>query len=295
MAIFKDITFKQYLALPGFNSSLLKGYSVNPRHGFFKQTQKFSGSRAMNIGTLAHCLILEGEDALHKLINTEFVTEGFPINETSGKPFGSGTKTWAAWESTQPVGTKVMLPDDLQHIEALCQAVCDHPVASNLLSRCSFRETAITWKCHYTGEMMKALLDGFGKGVSMDLKTFARPLTMSALERVMYDFKYHLQFSMYRDGLEANNYETEFHAIFVQSTEEHDVACCRISDDTMEQGRADYIQAIANFHLARQSRVKTGAFPNIVDLGIPSWSLTVDTEEDFIKQIEEMNNAKNSK
>lgn len=289
MAIHKDITFKQYLDLPGFNSSLLKGYSVNPRHGFFKQTKAFKDSRAMNIGSLAHALILEGEEALQKLIDTEYITDGFPINEKTGKPFGESTAKWLDWKDSQPVGTKVMLPDDLQHIKDLCQAVCDHPVASNLLSRCSFKETAITWKCHYTGEMMKALLDGFGKGVSADLKTFARQLTMSALERVMYNFKYHLQFSMYRDGLEANNYETEFYAIFVQSTDEHDVACCRISDSAMEQGRSDYIKAIANFHLARQSRVKTGSFPNIVDLGIPSWSLTVDTEEDFIKQIEEMN------
>lgn len=272
MAIHKNISFQDYIKLPGFNASLLKPYSISPKYGYYMEHRPFKGSQAMNIGTLAHSLILEGQAATDKLISEQFITEGFPINEKTGKPYGENTKKWQDWLPTVPKYKRVILPEELERVKAQANAVAQHQASVDLLNDCPMRETAVTWKCEYTGQDMKALVDFFGKSKSGDLKTFGRSLSIGALEREMYDRQYHMQFSMYADGLHMNGYDTEFYAIFVQSKDDYDVGCFNINYTALEQGRSDYIQAIANYHKARQSKVRAGRFPQVQDLGIPYWS-----------------------
>ena len=287
MAIHENLTFQQYLDLPGFNASKLKPYSISPKYGYYMEHKPFQVSQAMNIGTLTHALILEGQEAADKLIAKEFITEGFPINTSTGKPYGETSKNWKAWLETIPKGKRVILPEELERVKAQCQAVAQHQPSVDLLRDCKYRETAVTWKCEYTGELMKALLDFFGQSKSGDLKTFGKALSRGSLEREMYDRQYHMQFSMYADGLHRNGYDTEFFAIFVQSKDDHDVGCFNINYAALEQGRSDYIKAIANYHTARiEGAFRKGRFPTVEDLSIPYFAIEeFQDNNDFVNEV----------
>lgn len=285
MAIHENISFSEYLALPGLNSSLLKPYSKSVRYGYWKEQKGFKRSQAMNIGSLAHCLVLEGKEALTKLIELEFITEGWPINGSTKKAYGETSGKWKDWLETTDPNKKVMLPDELEKVRAMTQAIAEHPAAMQILSRCDKRETAITWICEYTKEPMKALIDGFGSGIAMDLKTIGKQLNTGVLEREMYDRQYHMQFSMYADGLHMNGFDTEFFVIFVQSKDEMDVCCAEVNYAAMEQGRTDYIRAVENYN-KRKSPVKSGLFPTIIDLSIPYYAIEeFQDNNDFVNEV----------
>jgi len=288
MAIHENISFNEYLALPGLNSSKLKPYSKSVRYGVWKEQKGFKQSRAMALGSLAHCLVLEGEQALAKLIDSEFITEGFPVHEKGkfeGQVYGETSNPWKAWIETLDPNKKVMLPEQLDNVKAMTKAIAEHPAAMQILNRCDKRETAITWTCEYTGELMKALLDGFGSGIIMDLKTIGKQLSAKMLEREMYDRQYHMQFSMYADGLHMNGFDTEFFVIFVQSKDEMDVCAALVNYAAMDQGRTDYIKAVENYK-KRDEPIKAGLFPAIMDISIPYYAIEeFQDNADFVNEV----------
>jgi len=285
MAIHENITFAEYLALPGLNASKLKPYSKSVRYGVWKEQKGFKQSRAMALGSLAHCLVLEGEAKLTELINSEFITEGWPVNPTSDKPYGETSNKWLNWLETTDQNKKVMLPEQLDNVKAMTKAIAEHPAAMQILNRCDKRETAITWTCEYTGELMKALLDGFGSGIAMDLKTIGKQLSTGMLEREMFDRQYHMQFSMYSDGLHMNGFDTEFFVIFVQSKDEMDVCAALVNYAAMDQGRTDYIKAVENYK-KRNEPIKAGLFPVILDISIPYYAIEeFQDNADFVNEV----------
>ncbi len=285
MAIHENISFNEYLALPGLNASKLKPYSKSVRYGVWKEQKGFKQSRAMALGSLAHCLVLEGEAKLTELINSEFITEGWPVNTTTNKPYGETSGKWLNWLETTDQNKKVMLPEQLDNVKAMTKAIAEHPAAMQILNQCDKRETAVTWTCEYTGELMKALLDGFGSGVIMDLKTIGKQLSAKMLEREMYDRQYHMQFSMYADGLHMNGFDTEFFVIFVQSKDEMDVCAALVDHAALEQGRSDYIKAVENYK-KREEPIKTGLFPAILDLSIPYYAIEeLQDNADFVNEV----------
>jgi hypothetical protein len=274
MAIIENITWQDYLELPGLNASRLKPYSISTRKGVYEDKKPRKVSKYLSIGKLAHALILEGEAAAQKLIDETFITDGFPINKSTGKPYGFGSGKFQDWLATQDPSKDVIMPDDLELIRNQAQAVAGHKAAVDLLKDCPKRETAITWTCRHTGEQCKALVDFFGQHNAGDLKTFGRPLTLGALESEIYNRQYYLQFAFYADGLEQNGIQAEFFVIFVQSNNEHDVCVGNINYTALEQGRTDYIKAIGNFKKRKEvSLNKIGQYPQVIDIGIPYYAV----------------------
>lgn len=286
--IYEGITFKDYLKLEGFNSSLLKPYSKSPRYGYWSEHKERKKSKEMSIGKLAHALILEGREAFNKLLIDDYILSGAPVNPKTGVAYGNNTKKFNDWWDKQDQAKQFITEEDLKEIEFITEAVISHSAASTILKRCDKRESAITWTCKYTGVKCKALIDLYGHVVGADLKTISKDLKKSILESEMYNRQYHLQFSFYEDGLEANGINIDdFYVIFAQNKSPYDVACMRVNYTAMDQGREDYIKAIGNYNKAREEGdQKTGAYPNIETIGIPYYAIE-DNDEDFDNQVKE--------
>tara|TARA_R110002020_G_scaffold180191_1_gene374442 strand:+ start:2876 stop:3772 length:897 start_codon:yes stop_codon:yes gene_type:complete len=285
--IYNNLPFAKYLKLPGLNASKLKPYSISPRFGYYKEHKEFETSEAMTTGTLVHSYVLEGAEATKKMIKDNYITSGFPINKSTGKPYGQDSKKFKDWHTEQ--GNKEIVTEiQLAHVKKITRAVTSHSKSKGILALSPNRETAITWTCEYTGMPCKAMVDFNGGIIAGDLKTFGKQLTRNSIEREILDRQYHLQFSFYQDGLIANGINIqEFYAIFVQSKDDYDVGCFRINDATMDKGRNDYIKAIYNYQKATddQSEFKDGLFPEIESIGIPSYHLNRDDEIDYEEKL----------
>lgn len=275
--IYENITFNEYLALPGLNASLLKPYSISPRFGWHKEHATFKKSMAMSIGSLVHAFVLEGDEAAQELIDKNYITSGFPVNEKTGKAYGETSGKYTAWLETQDKNKEVIFPELLNNtVTKVARAIASHEPSAAILRAADKRETALTWTCQFTGKKCKALADFFSSSFGGDLKTFGKQLTFHNMEREIYDRQYHLQFAYYQDGLRANGIDCEdFYVIFAQNTGDYDVGCFTIDEATLEQGQMDYLKAIANYDAARidQSEFKAGSFPKITDIGIPHYHI----------------------
>lgn len=84
-------------------------------------------SLAFQVGRAAHTLILEGRERYEQ----EFAVGG-PINEKTGKPFGSTTKAFAEW--AEKCGKPVLGDDDAAIVEQMAASVKAHAFARELLA-----------------------------------------------------------------------------------------------------------------------------------------------------------------
>ncbi|MEE9352562.1 MAG: PD-(D/E)XK nuclease-like domain-containing protein [Thiotrichaceae bacterium] len=286
--IHKNMSFSEYRKMDGLNASLLKPYSISPARGLYKETKEFKKTMAMSLGSIVHAHILEGKEAAQELINSHYITSGFPVNESTNKPYGETSGKYQDWLKTQDPSREVIFPDILDTtVNNIVKAVSRHPGAVDMLTLAVHRETAITWICKYTGKKCKAMVDYFGNRTAGDLKTFGREMTKSSIEREIYDRQYHLQFAFYRDGLIENGIAVdEFNVIFAGTSEENDVAACIINADTLEAGRNSYLTAIENYNIAKNcTGSQVGLFPEVIEIGIPNYHLNnddVDQEEKLI-------------
>jgi hypothetical protein len=78
------------------------------------------------VGRAAHTLILEGRSRF----DAKYAVGG-PINEKTGKPYGSYTKAFAEWSASQ--GKDVLTEDQAVLVEQMYASVCGHDRAALLL------------------------------------------------------------------------------------------------------------------------------------------------------------------
>jgi hypothetical protein len=273
MAIHNNITYEQYDKLPGLRASTLKPYLQSPKHGKQAELKTFS-NKAMNMGTLTHAMVLEGQKAADKLLSDHFITDA-PVNPKTGKPYGPNTDRVKNWLAANP-DKKYIDPADLGRCSEMRDAVLNHDKAVDILSQCHDREFAVTWIDELTGIECKALVDFCGNNIAGDLKTTSANWNVSALEKTNYDFGYHMQFSFYMDGLKANGFDIEeFYVIYVQNSYNPDVCVGCINYTALEQGQTDYHKAINNRILAQDIELEhcPGKFPDIIDIGVPYWAV----------------------
>ncbi len=83
-------------------------------------------SLAFIVGRAAHTLILEGRQRYE----TEFAVGG-PINEKTGKPYGSATKAFAEWAENR--GKPVLADEDAATVEQMAASAKAHVFARELL------------------------------------------------------------------------------------------------------------------------------------------------------------------
>ncbi len=84
-------------------------------------------SLAFLVGRATHTLILEGRGRFEQ----EFAVGG-PINEKTGKPFGSATKAFAEWAEKR--GKPVLCDEDAAIVEQMAASVKAHAFARELLA-----------------------------------------------------------------------------------------------------------------------------------------------------------------
>ena len=139
---------------------------------------------AFLVGRATHKLILEGQAKFAE----EFAVGG-PINEKTGKPYGSGTQAWTKWAEAQ--GKPVLSTEQYELIGKMADGVKAHRVACELLME-GQAEGVI--RAEYCGVRAQARLDWINvtRGI-VDLKT-ADNLDYFVADAKRYGYLYQLAF-----------------------------------------------------------------------------------------------------
>lgn len=279
--IYKNITREEYNKLEGVNASKLKGYFESSLNGNYESNKKWAESEAMFKGTMAHSMILEPDtfDDEYELYPT--CPEELWI-KTSGKDKGkryiNKPNAVKEWENNLPRDKKYYTRDLITLINEMTESVDGNDDCKKILDLCPMRETAVTWVNERTGVKCKALIDGLGNKLGMDLKT-AREIpkrfnsdgeldierTAQAIKwKLLIDTKNILQFAWYFDGCIANDLPLEkFGAVVVKNDYPIESLALIFSEETMEYGRIMYNRALDNWINRDENK---SAFTDLIEI-----------------------------
>lgn len=197
-------------------------------------------SSAFALGRAAHVLTLEGR----KAFEAQFAVGG-PINEKTGKPFGSNTKAFAEWAEQQ--GKPVLSDDDAATVECINAAVHDHEEAAKLLAD-GIPEAVLRTELHHVPAQIRMDWISLDHGL-VDLKTCANLDDFEADFR-RYDYAHQLAF--YHEVYEIEIGEwMKVHVIAVEKSEPFRVGVFLIDDVALFEARRNNCRAIAELQRCR--------------------------------------------
>lgn len=217
-------------------------------------------SPAYLIGRAAHCRILEGRE----IYESQFALGG-PINPTTGKPYGSGTKKFAEWRSAQ--GRPVLSHEQVELVENMAAGVAMSDAAVDLLL---YGRAEGVVRTEYCGVPCQIRIDWTHphRGI-VDLKT-CDDLTWFEADARRY--RYHHQMAFYQAVLESaiaadcssamprcqeatvrRDSRLPVHVVAVEKKEPYRCGVWRVSDDTLAIARGENEAAIARWKIARQA------------------------------------------
>lgn len=266
--IVAGVPYEVYSALPGENVSKLKELRRSPLHYRHACDNPREPSKAMALGTAAHCATLEPGRFID-----EFVVW------TGGRRAG---KAWESFlEDADREGMTVLTEDEHATALAIAAAVRSNPEAMKYLQT-GHPEVSMEWtrnghKCRGRVDWLTTL---DGADVVVGLKT-SRDCRPREFGRQSADLAYHWQWAFYRDGFEAVTGRMPFMVeIVVESAAPHAVAVYAIGEAVMSQGQDEYESALEELAECRASGVWPGPVTGEIELELPGWAYP-EPEDDF--------------
>jgi len=180
-------------------------------------------SEAMNFGSAAHRVIL-GTGAPLELIDAD-----------SYRTKAAKEQRDHAWL----VGCTPVLPREKETIDAMANALWDHPVAGVLLDRTAGQaEQALVWQDPESGVWCRSLvdflpdIDSKGRLIVTDYKTCESGDT-GQIARAVVNYGYHMQDAWYREAAAALDLhpDPQFVFIFQEKAAPYLITVCQLRDD----------------------------------------------------------------
>jgi len=285
MGIVENLSFADYQQIDRMNASTLV-------HGIKSMKQlKCSidgggkeASDAMRFGNHYHSLILEPEDfeRLH-CVMPNFAE--MPEN-TTGK--GCQSKSWATTfckESierfeNENVGREIITRENYDRALAMCEAIRDHKLASELLAG---SKKEVTLLGEIGGVEMKCRIDIVGESMIADLKGTGNVLPFvfgSVAARLHYPFKLAIYRELFRQNFAA---DPSVYVIAVETNRPFDVAVYSISDNVLDFELLNVKKVLAKFAEASKRNEWPGVCNDeeAIELAIPNWALPEDEVLDW--------------
>lgn len=223
-------------------------------------------TRALDLGTAAHCVVLG---------------IGAPIVEIDAGNF----RTKAAQEArddAHATGAVPLLPDEYRQVQEMAAALRQHPIAGALLDpdRGGSPERSLFWVDGPTRVWRRARLDWMPdlssgrRPIIGDYKT-ARHVSPEALRKAIYDRGYHQQGAWYLDaGAELGLWDDTavFLLIFQEKEPPYLVTVVEPDPVALRIGRALNRQAVDLYRECSESGRWPGYADDVIRLGLPPWA-----------------------
>lgn len=272
--IYHDVPFDDYLAWPCVNNSSL-GYAARSM-AHYRYAPQQEPTEAMRFGSLVHCGKLEpAAIGSRYVVMPDFASE---IRRDDGTEYANvkATKVYkeavAAWRAT--VGDKeIVTSEQLETMLGIVNALTLHDFARHTLCRPGATEVCFVWDDPDTGIRCKARVDKWdeapGQMAIYDLKT-----TRDAgdFERSIFRFGYHRQAAFYSDGVAACTGElaVDFGIVCVEKEPPYGVRGAMVGPNTIEIGRGEYKQLLAQLAECRRTNVWPG-YEDPDEWNLPAW------------------------
>jgi hypothetical protein len=255
----------EYLAMDAASASLLHVLATKtPMHAYAYMTEPREDTKALILGEATHYAILEPD-----LFDLRYAEPP----DVDGRTV-AGKAAWSEWKAAHPQCVPMKMGDYLS-AKRMQQAVLAHAEALRFLQGPGINETTLAWHDDATGEPCKArpdricVVDGWTWVV--DLKT-CRSASPFMFAKAIAEYGYHNKAAWYLDALALRDPRPRrFLFAAVESEPPHALALYELTDEALEQGRAENRQALALLALCKRNKEWPGYDTAIQYVDLPRW------------------------
>ena len=238
-------------------ASAIKDYIRDP--AIFRASREgripFKRSKAMDIGTALHTIVLEGDEAY----NARYMRSEGPINDKTGKPYGTQTKAYKDWRESLDPSIELITPADHALVMAMLDSVADHTEAARLLADGTPEGVVRT---EIEDEPVQVRIDWYNHTVPcmVDLKTTA---DLDQFTDQFRDLRYDIQAAWYGIVFRAvHGFTPAFRYIAVEKKAPHRVGVFRLAQPVIDIA-ADECMAV----LRSMGETEPGRFDGLITIG----------------------------
>lgn len=259
--VYEDISNADYHAAPALGSTSLKTLATRTPAHWKWQSENPVHKDAYDVGTVAHSLIIEGDESGVVIVDA------------------ADWRTKAAKEekdAARAAGKIALLDKEFEPIKAMRDAVMAHPLA-----RAAFTghkaEHSVFWE--EDGLALKCRPDAWQPGLIVDLKT-ARDADPREFGRVAYNLGYHQSVAHYQDGvLEATGELLPFAFVLVEKEPPYLVSVVELDPEAVELGRRLNTKAKNTYRECLAANQWPG-YESTEPIRLPAWAAR-NTEEEL--------------
>jgi hypothetical protein len=251
MPVYENLSYSAYNELPGIRSGDLRAIRQSPRHYRLREAHDSDG---MRVGRIVHDVVA-GADL-----------------ESCCSVWRGGVRRGKQWESFVAAESEPIITETQeQSIRCMVNALQEHDVARELLSRPARKELVVTWE--HDGLPCKARLDSLtDNGVILELKTDGKGIDERRFAQRMVELGYHLQFAWYQYGLvSAQGLIAPVTVVAVEQHWPHDVAVYDLGEDTIQAGLDECKEALSALKFCEKTGHWPGAHPGRTTIELPPW------------------------
>ena len=259
-----EMTDAEYFDLPYISKSSLDLIAKSPANYLYWKTQgDRPRSRAMELGSAAHCGILEPDDFEKRFVRNP----GIDRRTKAGKEqwdefsFHNGDKT-------------VLSPEDFDTCLRMIDAVQAHVMASALLRK-GKAEQAILWTSEVDGLPSKGKADWLTEDIIVDLKT-SESATVESFAKSIANYRYEVQAAYYLDGIQRAVPHKRFNSflfLVVESKPPYHVAVYAPDKHMLEAGRLLYERDLRRLANCLRTNEWPGLGETIQEISMPTWAM----------------------
>ena len=252
--IYAGISNADYHADPALGSTSLKTLATRtPAHYQFDKAHPKT-SDAFDLGTVAHSLILEGDESGVQVID---------VAEKKGKVWTEPA------DQARSEGKIPLKMSEWVQVKAMRDSVMAHPVAGPLFTG-HRPEWSVFWE--EDGLTLKCRPDAWQPGMLIDLKT-ARDANPNEFGKTAHEYGYHQSAAHYIDGVKAaTGEELPFHFVLVEKTAPYLVSVVELDIEAINLGRQLNDRAKRIYRECIETNTWPG-YPTADLISLPMWAI----------------------
>lgn len=266
-----DLDENVYFSHEAISNSKLSPLEKSGAHYLAELEKNDEPTRAQVIGKLIHTTVLEPE-----MLEKRYVLAERKLNFRSKED--KELRDNAIAEDKHLVGF-----DDVCLSRDMDEAIKKHLGANTLLKTIEGdSEVSAFWVDKETGVQCKGRFDFLTKnGCIVDLKT-TTDASYDEFKHSITKFKYYRQAAMYIDAYETitGKKALGFIIVAVEKTAPYGVACFKIDEAAIEQGRREYKALLHKYKVFKDNEDFHGYSQIVQDVGISRWALDEDLRDD---------------
>lgn len=223
-----------YDGITALNYSGAKELLRSPAHYQSYLNQDREETKALRMGSLIHCAVLQPE-----LLNEKFITAPEVDRRTK-----EGKETYAAFQSSLKPGMTVVSAEE----SAECHLIASHAKLALERIGVTFDQTELMFTTDHNGVQLKCAIDGVSGDYLWDLKT-TEDASPAGILKAIRAYRYNLQAYFYRLCYETafERRMLGFRFLFIEKAPPYATAVVEIGPELMSYAVSDFEKALQTY------------------------------------------------